>query len=57
MFPMGEPCPVAAPAVVAVAVYARTLAAYVHAYERVLGLPSGSLHLVEEDTLYTWFTL
>jgi AcrR family transcriptional regulator len=33
----------------------RTLAAYVDAYERVLGLPSGSLHIVDEASLHAWF--
>lgn len=33
----------------------RTLATYLAAYERILGLPSGSVQLVDEGTLHTWF--
>ena len=33
----------------------QTLAAYVDAYERVLGLSRGSLHIVDQDSLHAWF--
>jgi hypothetical protein len=34
----------------------RTVAAYTEAFERVLGVPAGSLTLVDDQTLKEWFS-